>query len=516
MADVSSINTGALESIADPHTRSVLKQLVSGWQLRNGQSGNGDKAFLTEADLKDSFKKSAIVNAIGDALKSSPRKVNDRYTPIGQLITDMQSEILADPFFQFLGERIKLINIPVTQLVNDMIGVKDGIYQVDQKVEDAENGIYSVLQGVGLRVGGATAGYASLNELKADAVSASAAMTEQVRVALNNKIEAGDQQERNYRVQSDNAMASAINIMWAAMGDGTALVQTGSETVANRTGAIARSWQQVQAALTDPVTNQLYTSIVGRTEFNITASKVTGLSGKYTVKLDANGYVVGYGLASEVDINGKKSSKFYIRADKFAIGTPNDTVDPVTGESPGAKVPFIVTTVDTIVNGRHAPAGVYMDRAFIRNGSIDSLAVGDAQIDTAHIKTLSVDTARIKNNAITVPLVSTSYAVTSGAGNNNFLVVCTAVINLDFPGMVFATSTGYISYGTGWRFCETRLRINGAIVASGGGFEAWVNATHSNGKHCDAGTVIVELLFAGADTGVRITNATLFVQAAYK
>jgi len=46
-----------------------------------------------------------------------------------------------------------------------------------------------------------------------------------------------------------------------------------------------------------------------------------GLRGQYTVKIDANGYVAGLGLASTAT-NGATVSDFIVRADCFSIANP--------------------------------------------------------------------------------------------------------------------------------------------------------------------------------------------------
>ena len=51
-----------------------------------------------------------------------------------------------------------------------------------------------------------------------------------------------------------------------------------------------------------------------------TQADVNGeLKGQYTVKIDANGAVAGFGLASTTTSLGTNESEFYINADRFAI-----------------------------------------------------------------------------------------------------------------------------------------------------------------------------------------------------
>jgi len=115
------------------------------------------------------------------------------------------------------------------------------------------------------------------------------------------------------------------------------------------------------------------------------------LSGQYTVKIDVNGAVAGYGLASTTTAAGNIVSEFVVNADRFAImrGGSNTTA---------ASVPFIVQASATTINGVAVPAGVYMTDAFIRNGSIINAKIADAAIDNAKIA--SLDAGKINAGTI--------------------------------------------------------------------------------------------------------------------
>lgn len=51
------------------------------------------------------------------------------------------------------------------------------------------------------------------------------------------------------------------------------------------------------------------------------STSIDGILAKYTVKIDNNGYITGYGLMSSNN-NGTPSSSFVIRADSFALVMP--------------------------------------------------------------------------------------------------------------------------------------------------------------------------------------------------
>jgi hypothetical protein len=107
-------------------------------------------------------------------------------------------------------------------------------------------------------------------------------------------------------------------------------------------------------------------------------------------------------------------SKFAVRADFFYVmpspdfnqeATPTATatgdlwyqpstelVRTWTGSTWGAfsqTLPFIVNSSPQTINGVEVPAGVYMDAAFIKNGTITNAKIGNAAIDDAKIVSLT-------------------------------------------------------------------------------------------------------------------------------
>ena len=93
-----------------------------------------------------------------------------------------------------------------------------------------------------------------------------------------------------------------------------------------------------------------------------------GLLSQYTVKIDDNGAVSGFGLASE-NVDGSVESAFIVRADKFAVVQPTSTSTTLTDTPASASIPF---TVDS--DGR----------TIIKSG-----VIGSASISSANIENLS-------------------------------------------------------------------------------------------------------------------------------
>jgi hypothetical protein len=118
-------------------------------------------------------------------------------------------------------------------------------------------------------------------------------------------------------------------------------------------------------------------------------------------------------------------SKFAVRADFFFVmpspdfnqeATPTATATGDIWYQPSTEItrtwtgstwgpfsqtlPFVVNTSTQTINGVSVPAGVYMDAAFIKNGTITTAKIGNAQIDDAKI--VSLTAAKITAGEISI------------------------------------------------------------------------------------------------------------------
>jgi len=112
-----------------------------------------------------------------------------------------------------------------------------------------------------------------------------------------------------------------------------------------------------------------------------TAQSIKGLEAQYTVKVDVNGHVAGYGLATTLK-DGKPTSAFIVSADRFGIGAAGA----------GDIYPFTVDTqTQTVgINGK-----------LIVNGKaiIDKLNAGDISADK--LQANSIGANLLKAGAVT-------------------------------------------------------------------------------------------------------------------
>lgn len=184
--------------------------------------------------------------------------------------------------------------------------------------------------------------------------------------------------ESTARTTADTALATLITNLTATVGSNTAAI--GTEATARATGdsanassisALATTVAGNGAAITTEQTaratgdsanassiSSLSTTVAGHTaSLSTAATSISGLQAQYTVKVDVDGHVAGFGLASTA-VNGTPISSMIFNVNNFAI------VDPGNGLT-APTVPFNVTG-----------GVVYMQNVVIGNALIGSMTIG--------------------------------------------------------------------------------------------------------------------------------------------
>lgn len=211
------------------------------------------------------------------------------------------------------------------------------------------------------------------------------------------------------------------------------------------------------------------------------ASSINGLEAKYVVKIDNNGAVAGYGLASTANSAGNIVSEFIVNADRFAImrGGSNTTA---------ASVPFIVQTSTTNLNGVTVPAGVYMQDGFIKNGSIVNAKIGNAAIDNAKIANIdagkitagTINTSRLNidgstltsNNGVLQVNELNANVITSGLINSSRINIDNVTLDTDGQGRLIIKNLGVDSL---------QIKGNAVTIPSSAYTASQINAPASSG-----------------------------------
>ena len=170
---------------------------------------------------------------------------------------------------------------------------------------------------------------------------------------------------------SGNSLLTRIGAVETTAGNAATSAQLTAESTA-RTNA--------DSALASDITSLTTTVGNNTTSISTNATSINGVEAQYTVKIDNNGAVAGFGLASTTSAAGNITSEFIVNADRFAVINSGTTVTNPTG-SHNASVPFTVVSSQTTLNGETVPAGVYMADAFIKNGSLVSAKIGSLAVD---------------------------------------------------------------------------------------------------------------------------------------
>ena len=265
---------------------------------------------------------------------------------------------------------------------------------------------------------------------RADADSAEAIARQALGVTLNDSLAAAITAERVVRVDAEGALAQDITNVSAAFAtaDGdervfnAAAIESERQTLADADSAAALVVDTLSVSLgVETGKIQTLQTVVGDAS--------SGLMAEYSVRLDVNGYVSGFGL-----LNTGTSSEFIINADKFAI------IKPGYG---AAEVPFVIGSV----NG--ATRIVLNAATYIADASIQTLDIGA--------------------NAVTVPFSSSFGASPSSGGLSNAVstsISTTLAVNFgsNAPGKVICLASCQVGnvggYGGQWAAAYFELRYN--------------------------------------------------------
>lgn len=141
------------------------------------------------------------------------------------------------------------------------------------------------------------------------------------------------------------------------------------------------------------------------------AKSINGLEAQYTVKVDVNGKVAGYGLASTPK-NGTPESKFIVNADRFGVGS--------TG-----KADIFPFTVDT----RQNRVGVNGELVVNGKAIVDRLNAGDIHGDKITANTLNAN--RLKAGSVTAREMAAGSITADKLNVNNLSAISANMGNIN-------------------------------------------------------------------------------------
>ena len=441
---LTAVNRVSLRLIADIKTRDALTAVVDNIAVRNGEIGDGEQAFLTTGDLTDGgYKAEKVANAMARALANSADKSG---SPMFSLADKLRDRIIASPEWQSLFQRIGLLDAPDTtpgSLAYQMLAearrrgaaittVTEAIQKesesrasevklitaalddnaaaiktVSEAVVTVDEAIARRIDTLASAVGDNAAAIQDEAETRADEVSAQANRITTLVSETKDSI-GGIESKLSTKTNNDNALVEAVNTIWAKVGSVNALVKSGDEIAVNQTGSVITKFDQLQAVVTDPVTGLVDKSAALRQEFNVTNSRIDGMRGTWSMKLDLNGYVSGMSLNATTNTEGVSRSNVLFNVDTFAVGAPGRpyevpfAIDARTGLV-GIRGDLVVR--GSITSYQLAAQSVERDKLALK-------VIGGAQIDD-----LAVDTLKLANQSVTTMEQFTDWI--SGRANEN-------------------------------------------------------------------------------------------------
>lgn len=430
-AAVTPISNAAIQAITDPQARAAVRAIADQLAVRNGDLGNGDQAFLTLADLSSNPKRAAaLASALAAPIAAGVSKPGD---PLQTVADQLQDSILGSAAWQEMYARIALIDAPDSQPGSVAWQLVQEAQQRGAAITTVQQSIQSVSQSLATTTTTLTAALntnaAAIQTESTTRTTQNTAMAQQLSTVIASTAgnTAAMTTEVTARTNNDNALVQAINTMWARVGTNTALVQSGTTITVNNVGSQLTKLDTLQATVTNPVTGLVAQSAALQQQQTLTANTVSGMAGKWSVKLDLNGYISGVSLNSGVTTGGVAESSFIVSASTFAIGNPGTPT----------VVPFALDTKTGLLSLRGsllATGTVQASALAAKTITAASGVIGDAAITNANIQNAAVGTLTVAGNAIT-------FMAACSGGNIASVTITTT------GGPVFLAGTGNVTLG---------------------------------------------------------------------
>ena len=299
---------------------------------------------------------------------------------------------------------------------------------------------------------------------------------------------------------------------------------TANTAIANSATAQTTANTAVTASTANATSlNTLQTTVAGNTTAIQTAqTSINGIGATYTVKIDNNGTMSGFGLSSSLASGGAPTSQFIASVDQFAVIAPGRAAGTL------GSVPFAVLTTAQTINGVAFTPGVYIDGNSINNGTVtgNAIAAGtitadkivaatitaasgliaDAAITTAKIQDAAITTAKIGTAQITTALIGAAQitqALIANAAIGTAQIGNAQVNTLQIAGNAVTVPITASAAGTSIS-ASIALDIAGSVTI----FAVANNATTGNGS----GTTIYLTLYRN---GVAVKSVGTAIAFAY-
>ena len=220
------------------------------------------------------------------------------------------------------------------------------------------------------------------------------------------------------RINGNSALVAQVDFILAKSGDNAAAVLTETAARASSDSALALQITTLQSTV-GPLS----------TKVSEHSSSIDGIEGNYSVKIDNNGHVSGFGLLSTL-VDDAPFADFTIIADRFAIVSPGSTPDaPI--------VPFVMTAGELSISSNVNISGDLITSGLI---SAERIQVGVGGI--ALTSSLPTTLSQLTNNTGFVNTTEAAAAspVQSVGGHSGAIAANTLATTLITAGSIAITS----------------------------------------------------------------------------
>jgi Domain of unknown function (DUF1983) len=305
------------------------------------------------------------------------------------VLSVLQGSVTESQLLASLSDRIDLIDTPATGLVDRVTASEGSILSND-------NDITALQSSVGANTANITANASAVSTLDTRVTTAEGTITTNATniTALEstvNDVNAGvaanasGVSSLNTRVTTAEgtittnatnitALESTVNDVNAGVAANASAASSLDTRVTSAEGSIAANASAITTIQSDVAGNTAAVS----TEASTRATADGLLNAEYTVKVNANGYIAGMGVAVSAGASGAISSEIIMLADKFAIVTPTADATEVP------NVPFVVGNVNGVPT-------VGIDGQLVIDGSITANHIAANSIGANQISVASLD-----------------------------------------------------------------------------------------------------------------------------